>query len=589
MEGTLVSLNALLVGDRLFDIPVFQRSYAWEEKNLQDLWEDLYYLAPSKKHFFGTVLLKDSGATATSGLRTFARLEVIDGQQRLITVLILLRELISQATTVTNDEFREQASTLEENYLKYKAHYKLNPLGSDGDFFHDFVIDDKEFKEENAQTPSQHRLVNAKYFFRNRLREVKDEHPNEFDKFLIELKQRIDGLQLIQYLVNSGADAIRVFETVNNRGRPLSDLEKTKSFLMHASYLGLRDEDDAVETRLKELNKCFAGMYGYFDDISESTYLERFRENDIQRYHFIDYISHQGDLGKYLERLKEYIRDQLRKKPDEAVLFALDYANDLEQAFFAVKDIATTRNTQDDPGKLIDKLFMVGRLGNIFPLLIASWLRFREDTVQMSEILELLERFTFRAYAVGNRRSDTGRSWLNSIAHNVHQRKWDYATLISKLREINNYYQDNEGFKRDLRSDDFYGRLTSREIKYLLSEYEIHLGKMSGEPFTPMQEEILSSPKYQVEHIWPQNKDELKLSEEMTEMHQQNVHRLGNLTITAWNSSLSNKPFEEKRLKYGESSMRVQRDLADLSEWNPDAIREREDKIVEFALKRWSL
>lgn len=588
MEGTLVSLNALLVGDRLFDIPVYQRSYAWEEKNLQDLWEDLYYLDPSKKHFFGTVLLRDSGATATSGLRTFTRLEVIDGQQRLTTILILLREIISQAKTVANEEFREQATTLEENYLKYKAHYKLNPLGSDGDFFHDFVIDGKDFKDEDAQTPSQHRLVNAKYFFRDRLKEVQDKRPTEFDKLLIELKQKVDGLQLIQYLVTSGTDAIRVFETVNDRGRPLSDLEKTKSFLMHASYLGLKGEDDAVETRLNELNKCFAGMYNYFDDASRSAYLERFRENDIQRYHFIDFISHQGDLGKYLERLKDDIRDRLRSNPDEAVSSALDYAKDLEEAFFAFKDIGTTRDKQDDTGNFTNKLFMVGRLGNIFPLLIASWLRFREDTVQMSEILKLLERFTFRAYAVGNRRSDTGRSWLNSIAHNVHKRNWDYPTLISKLKEINNYYQNNEGFKRDLRSDDFYGRLTSREIKYLLSEYEIHLAERSREPFT-MQEEILSSPKYQVEHIWPQDKGALKLSEEMTQVYEQNVHRLGNLTITAWNASLSNKPFEEKRLKYVESNLRIQRNLADLSEWNPDTISEREDRIVEFALSRWGL
>ena len=57
MNGSLVSLNGLLTGNQVFDIPVYQRGYAWERKNLEDLWEDLYYLDPSKKHYFGTVLL----------------------------------------------------------------------------------------------------------------------------------------------------------------------------------------------------------------------------------------------------------------------------------------------------------------------------------------------------------------------------------------------------------------------------------------------------------------------------------------------------------------------------------------------------
>ena len=597
MEGTLVSLNALLVGDRLFDIPVFQRSYAWEEKNLQDLWEDLYYLDASKKHFFGTVLLRDSDTTTTAGLRTFARLEIIDGQQRLTTVLILLRELISQARNAANEEFREQAPILEEHYLKYKAHYKLNPLGIDGDFFHDFVIDDKEYKDDDAQTPSQRRLVKAKHFFRDRLKEVRDKQPNEFDEFLIDLKQNLDGLQLIQYLVNSGADAIRIFETVNDRGRPLSDLEKTKSFLMHTSYIGLKDENDAVETRLNEMNKCFSGMYSYFDDVGESIYLERFHENDIQRYHFINYISHKGDLWKYMDRLKTDIRNRLRRNPGESVQFALNYANDLEQAFFAVKDIVTTSKGGGELAALLNKVFMVERLANIFPLLIASWLRFRGVQSRMAEILRLLEAFTFRAYAVGNRRSDTGQNWLNSMAHNVHLYQWEYETLIIELKKINNNYEYDGRFKEDLRLQDFYERLTSKEIRYLLSEYEIHLGESAGEPLNLPQEELRSSDEYQVEHIWPQDATELNLTEEMKPIHEQNVHKLGNLTLASrsWNASMGNKPFDQKRKRdkglpcYANSSLRVQRELASLSEWNSEAIREREDRIIEFALNRWSI
>ena len=135
MNGTLVSLYELLTG-KVFDIPVYQRGYSWERKNLEDLWEDLYYLNPAKKHYFGTVLLKDSEEPAKTMLAVLKRFDVIDGQQRLTTVLILLREIISQLKEVSSNELRRHVDDLEKSYLKDGSHYKLNPLGNDGGFFH---------------------------------------------------------------------------------------------------------------------------------------------------------------------------------------------------------------------------------------------------------------------------------------------------------------------------------------------------------------------------------------------------------------------------------------------------------------------
>ena len=247
MDGTLISLSGLLVGNQVFDIPVYQRNYAWERKHLEDLWEDLYFLDPSKKHYFGTVLLKDSGKIAQTTLTRLKRFDIIDGQQRLTTILILLREVISQLKVISDGDLKGEVDALEKNYLKDGGHYKLNPLGTDGEFFHHVVIDDNEFLEDDSETPSQRRLAYAKTFFRERLIEEKERQSSEYQAFLVQLKQKVDDLQLIQYQVTSDADAIRIFETVNDRGRPLSNLEKTKSFLMHTSYLGMEDEDAVAE------------------------------------------------------------------------------------------------------------------------------------------------------------------------------------------------------------------------------------------------------------------------------------------------------------------------------------------------------
>ena len=166
MEGNLVTLNNFLIGPRLFDIPVYQRNYAWEEDNLEDLWEDLYYLDSSKRHYFGTVLLKYSGQTKDL-FDVFDRFDVIDGQQRLTTALILMRVIISQMKAIDDERFGGAASKFEGEYLKQGIHYKLNPLGEDGDFFQKFIIDD--LKNPEPETLSQQRLKGAKRFFKDRL------------------------------------------------------------------------------------------------------------------------------------------------------------------------------------------------------------------------------------------------------------------------------------------------------------------------------------------------------------------------------------------------------------------------------------
>ncbi len=284
----------------------------------------------------------------------------------------------------------------------------------------------------------------------------------------------------------------------------------------------------------------------------------------------------------------------LRQDPTECVEYALRYAKDLEQAYYAVKEIADAY-TGDEQGGTLSKIFMLERMGNIFPLLIASWLRFRETPTRMEKILKLLEAFIIRVYLVGGWRSDSGWSRFNRIAHRVHQGHLDYDSLIDELKMINRDYQNDENFERSLGWEDFYIRLSSRTIKYLLSEYEIHLRTKGDLPLAlSTQEKILSS-DYGVEHIWAQS-PVAEMSEGEALEHQQNLHRLGNLTIASksWNSSMGNKPFEEKRSQprnrssYTNSSLLVQKELAKQSTWDTKAIRKREARIVKFALRRWS-
>ena len=359
MNGTLTDLNQLLKSDRLFEIPIFQRGYAWEEENLRDLWEDLDYLG-DRKHYFGTILLKETDKRTRGGLRTFDHFEVIDGQQRLTTTMILIRELISQFKELGDEDMSDQASKLEEDYIVYRGHYKLTIGGDDKFFFHHSIL--AGTSATTPRTRAQTRLRNAQAFFRHQLESRRrDLHGrDEYLDFLIELKSRIDRLEVMRYIVQSNAEAVRMFETVNDRGRPLTNLEKTKSILMYVAYLVA--DPTTLDMLLSELNDHFSAIYRCFEDIEKGLGLRD--AGEIQRYHHIFFIG-PHDSHKHMQVLKDLLMGKSRKDEDkeDCERFIRSYAGSLRQAFETMRDIATRRRDESPLGTAIDRLFRVGARG----------------------------------------------------------------------------------------------------------------------------------------------------------------------------------------------------------------------------------
>lgn len=595
MNGTLTSLNQLLLGNRLFEIPIYQRGYAWEKENLRDLWDDLYYLG-NREHYFGTVLLKKADQPTTrDGLTTFKRFEVIDGQQRLATTLILLRELISQMKEVADDDIGDQVSKLEADYIVYRSLYKLTIGGEDASFFRDSIL--AGTSAADPQTRAQERLRNAQTFFRDQFNRQQEQGQDKYLDFLIDFKSRIDGLQVMLYIVPSNAEAVRMFETVNDRGRPLTNLEKTKSILMYASYLVV-DDGQILNTRLSELNNHFSEIYRCFHGIEDGFGLRD--AGEIQRYHHLIF-SGPKDSHKYMRLLKDRLMRQGREDRKACRAYIPTYARSLQNAFETMRDIAKRRQAERDAlGSTIDRLVRMGHMANLYPLLIAAWQRFGEDP-QRREILRQFEAFVFRVYRVAKYRSHTGRSRLNSLAHQVHQDNLTFADFLQELRELNLYYVSDDWFRHLLSAMNCYGNLGTKTIKYLLAEYEKKRRTDLDERLSLNLAQILSS-EYQTEHILPQ-RPAGEMDREAAAAHEEIVHRLGNLTLASkeWNQQMGNRPFNEKRdgrrdcepdgerTCYRNSSLRVQRDLAAWKEWNKASIRERGTRIIDFAMERWQV
>lgn len=590
MEKGLTLLKHLIIGDRIFQIPIFQRNYSWEEKHWDDLWNDLVYLSANKKHYFGTLLLKKSGMDKKSGLKSYEVYEIIDGQQRIATVLILLREIISQLERINDADIREELEKLKGDYLKYRNIYKLELLGSDEEFFRKYIIHDEEYPDE-ILTPSQRRIKDAKSFFREKIEELKKAStPHEFRDFLLGFKEKIDNMEIIRYDVENDADAVLIFETVNDRGKPLTNLEKTKSFIMHIIYLSTPEE---LEDYLNRINESFSNVFKWYEEIKDTERGRNLKEDDIQRYHFVIYeteaekrreISHQ-----YLSFLKDKIRRFYREDEKESLNYSLSYTKDLEKAFFSLKEIITFKE-ENRTGDLLREIFTLERVANFFPLLIATWIRFRNEKEKIESILNLIEAFAFKVYAIGRRRADTGESWLYDLAHRVHKKNLNYSEIEKTLKEIILYYENDRSFERDLKVENFYDRVANRDIKYLLFEYENFLRKQSREPLDIRLKDILTD-KFEIEHIWARDSSKLNLSKALEEIHEQCKDKLGNLTIASksWNSKWGNKSFNTKKKEYQNSVLRIQKELSDFKKWDKEHIERRESQLIKFAIERWKI
>ena len=587
MEKGLTTIKGLFTGDKAFSVPIYQRYYSWGEKQWDDLWSDLYYLNTNKKHYFGTILLKDTGKLIKEGLEPFDTYEIIDGQQRITTILILIKEIVNQLRTFNDASLSRLLGKIEEDYLRYESIYKLTLQGDDQSFFKQYIINNQE-ESIDTLTNSQKRLKDAKLFFRDKLENLNLDLKT-YREFLLALKQKINDLEIILYDVDNDSDAVLIFETVNDRGKSLTNLEKTKSFLMHMVYLSAPKN---VDLYLDCINERFSNIFQLFEQINNHPRGKNFKEDDIQRYHFVIY---QKNLKKrlessykYMDEFKDFVKNLNRTDSTKTIEYVLDYTKDLEKTFHTIKRIITYPKDNKN-GIWLHRIFILERIANFFPLLIAFWPKYKDEELEI--LLQLIEISSFRLYAIGKRKTNAGLGFLYNLSFEVHYDKLEFSEIQKEF--INNFiniYEDDKGFERDLKIENFYNKISNRDKKYLFYFYEEYLEKNAKEELELDIDKFLK-PKYEIEHIWPNSTKKLHLSRKKEIEHDNAKNKLGNLTIATkpWNAKWQDSPFETKRKYYEDSGFRLQRDLQKYHHWGLEQIETREKEIIEFILEFWKI
>jgi uncharacterized protein with ParB-like and HNH nuclease domain len=575
MENGEKAISQLFSGRKVFYIPNYQRSYAWGKKQLSDFLEDLKNQRDDKNYFFGTILFQEDGKEDN-----FDKINIVDGQQRMTTIIIFMNVLLNYLK-----DSKEDVDIFEDTYIKSYNKVKFQIQKEDNEFFQTYIINDNPNGVGSIKTPSQRRLLFAKDYFKKNLIPF----IGNSDK-LNRLMERLENSKLLTYSVADEAEAALIFETTNDRGKPLTKLEKTKSFLMHKTYLA--SKDDNPSDLLNNIFMRFSEVYRTLEKIDTKV-----DEDSILQYYFIAHEKwdKKRDYQLYLEKIKEKINKMLLDKEYSIAISYIDrYSKELKETFNIFADILSNNSEK------VRDLFLLQRIGIFYPLLIKSYQFDRsEDKEDFLRVAEILEIFSFRILSLKIKRTNDVDSWIHKEANKF---RGDYNILIKNLKEKILEITPDSLFKNKLSSTTLYGDLTKTDLAYLFWKYENYLrtkgsakyGKMSEEEFSNQDKKY----KLSIEHIASQKPrvttDKIEFDEMTPDFKDNYLHCLGNLTFDpqSANSSKGSKPVPEKESKYfRKAPFMTQNELGEFmrnNKWTKDSINERKEKLLTFALEYWN-
>ncbi|HFI0933448.1 TPA: DUF262 domain-containing protein [Streptococcus suis] len=569
----------------IYRIPDYQRGYAWQTRQLKDFWDDLQNLNGYNKHFTGQLSIRrieDASQVQHNDLWQFKKstpiFDVLDGQQRLTTIVILIQVLVDfvkEKYETIDDEIwisREHSATVDDVISDYL--YTQNKLQLKRTYFFDYYEDNpsyrffhKEIYGEDTESNIQesfytHNLFNAKKFFYNNLTSLYErEGENGIEVLFGKLTT---SLQFIRYEIDSNFDVFVAFETMNNRGKPLSNLEILKNRLIYLTTLFSDDVLSSVgKQELREsINDSWKEIYQNLGKNKESV----LSDNDFLRAHWIIYFTYSRKRGDdYIDYLlnKKFVTTNINQSPKvtlDGISDLAELSDDLIEVDEVVSEseidsagINNEKLTRDDIKNYVDNLkkassmwflsynpwhpdntyqFLlesekiwldrINRLGiNYFrPLVTAAlMLRFERKVNDITELLKEIERWIFISFHLSGQRSNTKSSQYNKLAKELYAQETNITKVIELLKsDIDELFIDSETVPglRHYRLNNFIdliekkfkyelGYYSWRDRHYFLFEYEASIREEENEKKLDWQDFVkVEKDKVTIEHILPQ-------------------------------------------------------------------------------------
>lgn len=552
---------------RFFEIPKYQRGYAWERQNIRDLFDDINEsIASNSNHYIGTIVLsKDPVADDI--------FYVVDGQQRITTISMIIKCLVNHLEASDKLFF-------DRFYIKEGTRYRITPLNRDKDFFI-AILNGNTLEPQNK---SQRALLGA-------INEIKFYIESVPDK--LAFLKSVEKLEVMQFVENSEGDAIRIFQTVNDRGRLLSNTEKVKSLLIYFSNRYLSKELDSI------INDTFSEIFEIYDDVKQLgerlnialIKSKEFDEDSLIRYHFITHSNENYDPSasyvlKYLKNKLSELRTTSAGDYTKLRAFITNYIVSLKSFFEATKSLLNKADSQEKYYKLFSILQLSA---TIYPLAIRLEMMSKIDLEIPLEndrqitIFDMLELIDVRVYKT------RGTDPRADIARFTYEIGWKHdKDILNWLMWFNNRWMSKEQFQASLTSG-IYG---NRALNHIFINY---CETILGAPYTLEELRKISSLTPNIEHILSQtpNFDPIALGFTDEEDYINHEHKIGNLTLLerSLNSSIQNKAAIDKVDAYDRSYFAITNKLGSnivsLTGFYKKDIIERTQLLSDYCGRRW--
>lgn len=573
----------------VYAIPRYQREYTWGKNQWENLFDDVLENDPG--YFLGSIICINQSTDALS----VQKLELVDGQQRLTTLSLLFASVyhaLKSHETDLDDEQRVELINLKRKLVLKKGDDQIRLIpqiqNNNNPDYRAVLAEIGVISECDVPAYAGNRKIFRAYrYFQDRIDEMANGRSNRLGT-IMEFLDKVSHACLVKIEVASHADAYTLFESLNNRGMPLTAIDLIKNKLL-ARLESI--EPGKVDHYFGHWNR----LLGYLGDdyaIQERFFRQYYNafKDQLKAVHQVPIATRSNLIQIYEKLINHDAKDCLQKISAAGRLYSLILSRNQDDALNGLeKPIKDLERIQGAPSYLL-MLYLLVRKDEL-----------ELTNAHLSSIVELLVRFFVRRNLTDTPPTrDLTRLFMTVIdkisglrADAIPQSIEQQLVAVSATDEAfqrkleGPIYEENSGVTRFI--------LCALAEQAMTKENRVDLWRFENKQFV-----------WTIEHIFPQGEnipqswitmiadgDEIKAKE----IQQTHVHKLGNLTISGFNSALGNKSFEDKRDRVDrqgravgyKNGLKLNEDLAASAGWSVVQIDSRTDKLVQQVTQLFKL
>lgn len=554
MDAIKGNLSSIVNGSKQFIIPIFQRKYNWEIKHCERLFQDIINMQTENKtaHFVGSIV--NIAEQSTPVIQKFM---IIDGQQRLTTLTLLLLALRDYSVAHPED-ISINAQQIEFMYLKNigfendrENQFKLILTNSDKEILLKLIDKIPVDDEQNSRL-----MVNYNYF-------VKCIKENRISPSL--LLDGIAKLQIVNITLDRGVDdAQLIFESLNSTGMDLAQSDLIRNYILMGLEKTLQE---------KIYSHYWLPVENLFSYDKTSNLMDQF---------FRDYLTMKTTIIPKFDRIYEAFK-QYHQKENNVDVDIEDFTKDIYNFARIYSNIYFCKSADEEINNIYKNLKEL-QIEVIYPFLLYVSNDYENDVINREEfitILKLCESYILRRAICGIPTNSLNKTF-STMSTKINKNNY-LKSIMAYFCMLDTYkvFPNNIAFAEEFVTKDIYNM---RMRNYILRKLENYKNKV-----------VVNIDALTIEHIMPQNSNlpvywREELGENWKEIQEKYLHTIGNLTLTAYNSEMSDRSFQEKLNISGgfkESALRLNKYVVKQDHWREENIKERASELCDIACQIW--